>query len=322
MENNKTMGVKSPASGTTPPPFPVLDICNNLITVSSYLNAVYNATLPPSVVSANQQLATNFQDWQAEVWDEYLVALLNEGILAEALEINDLIQDGITAQSVYQMVFNPNAGPVPTVISLCDELTNVITSGTDTLNSLVAVAQGMQGYDAGQMANLTSIVNSLNTQFDSMEDQLTEKALENMKEVVVTIVEVGVAVATEEDPISPLINGVAQVGENLVTELTLSSAINSTLSDLETAWNELDTVTIEYAIVTQVINKLNAVIGDATVTVNALNNIVNDWQTIVDAVNGPASSWTPTTFPMLQEWAARMNQISWPAPVTQIITPS
>lgn len=298
---------------------PVISLCNNLITLSSYLSAINNAQLPASVTSSNPTLATLLEQWQDEVWNGYMIALQNEGILAEAEEMNDLIGEGITTQSVFQTVVNPTSGPVPIVISLCDNLTSLVSGGNALLNQIQTVITGIENYDQSQIANLNSIISTLNTQFDSMEDQLTEKALDDMKEVFVTIVNVGVDVATEEDPIEPLVDGVAQVASNTVTELVLSSEIQATLSDLESAWSQLDTITAEYAQLVTLQNQINTVITDGSDVLNALNNIVTDWQTIVDAVNCAPADWTSTYFPMVQEWAARMVRINWPAPVVQIV---
>jgi uncharacterized FlaG/YvyC family protein len=309
-----------PATAADTNPLPVLDICNNLITVTSYIGAIESATVPAPVVSANPTLATQYSDWQETIWEQFFDGLLNAGIMAEAEEINKLIGLGITDQTAFQEVVNAETGNIPTVINLCDDMTNQIAVGVNYLTQMQAIANQIQNADKTAIAQLNQIISTLNSQFDSLEDQLTEKAIDNGKEVVVTIVEVGVAVATEEDPISPLVKGVAQVGFDVINELVLSSEINDTLSELETEWSALDQATLQLAQITLTINQLNAITSETSAAITALNNIVNDWQIICDLINNDSPiQWTQTGLSQLAEWAARMNRVQFYGQVSQSV---
>jgi hypothetical protein len=301
-------------------PLPVLDICNNLITITSYLSAINSAVLPNFVVSDNPTLATEYADWQNTIWDQYFIGLLNSNILAEAQEMNNMINDGITEQSVFQSIINQSQGPVPEVIDSCDDMMNQISAGKSYLTQLQAIATSIQDADTEKIAQLNSIIEQLNNQFNDLEDKLTDKALDSGKEIVITTIEVGVAVGTEEDPIAPLIKGIAQVGFDIISELELSSEINATLAQLESSWTNLDKVTLQLAQVNLLLNQLTAVVTQTSIAIASLNNIVIDWQTICDTITTDTpAQWSKRGISKITEWSARMSRIQFHGVVSQTV---
>lgn len=317
------MSLSSPVSSTAPATLlPVLDILNNVIVVTNYLNAAQSATLPAFITSDSQyaQLVDDFTAWQETLWEQYYEYLIDGGILAEVEQIETLIGTGVDfPPAVYASVFSPSGGVVPDVINSCDQVASTIAQGAGYVASLLTIANSIKNADQQKIAALNSLIATLNTQFNQMEQQLTDKAIDNSKEAVVTYVEVGVAVASEKDPIMPLVKGVAQVGTEVVQELVLTSEIQTTLNELEAAWNELDEATINLAQVNLVINQLNEVVSDTSVAVTALNAIENDWQTIVAVTDDSSSTWESTGLPQLTEWAKRMSNVNFVfAPVQQV----
>ncbi|UXI70200.1 hypothetical protein [Tahibacter amnicola] len=307
-----------------PAPLPVIDIGNNLIVCCGYLAAVESASLP-SLITGDPQysgLATAYADWQTSAWEQFFVGLLNAGVMAQAEEVSNLVSAGVTEQSAFQSLFTPAGSSVPTVISLCDDMASQVLAGETYVQQLTSIVQNIQGADEAKLAQLNGLVNQLNAQFDALEEQLTEKALDNSKEAVVTVIKVGIAVATEEDPVEPIIDGIAQIAEDIVEELVLTREIQQTLLALEAAWTELDEVTLQVAQLNLILQRLNLVVSDSSDTLNALNGLVNDWQVIVDTVNGSPSHWNDAGLPRLTEWASRLLRISFPSPVTQIIQSS
>ncbi|MEO8671800.1 MAG: hypothetical protein ABI411_10835 [Tahibacter sp.] len=305
-------------------PLPVIDIGNNLITCCTYLSAVESATLP-SVVTDDPQyaaLATAYADWQATVWEQFYLSLLNAGVLAQAEVMNNLVSDGINQQLVYADVINPSGGPTPTVIALCDDMGNQVMAGEVYVSQLSTIVQGIQGADEAKLTALNQLVNTLNSQFNALENQLTEKALDNSKQAFVTVIKVVVETVTEEDPIEPLLEGIAQVGTDIIEELVLTQEIQQTLLQLESAWAELDEVTLQVAQLNLVLNRLNAVVSDSSATMAALGALVDDWQTISDVITGSAASWQSGGYEQVAEWASRMVRISFPTPVTQTVPAS
>jgi hypothetical protein len=324
--NSNTQNKKSATAGVSNGTvlLPVIDIANNMITITNYLSAIQTATLPSSIASnpVYGTLTTEYGNWQFEIWSEYFEGLVDGNIIAQVQDINNLIQDGLTEQSVFINLINPGRVPTPTVISLCDDVTNQITAGNAYLEQLQAIATSIQGVDKAKIAALNQIVTTLSTQFDSLEDQLTDKAIDNMKEVFVTVINVSVAVASEQDPIAPLAKGVAQVGTDIINELMLSSEINETISQLQTAWSELDAETLQLAQINLLINRLNTVLNQTSKTLDALNNIVNDWQLVSNAINDTPANWTSSGLAQVTEWASRMSRITFSGSVVQTISNS
>ena len=315
---NKTPG-GPPSAATSAAPLPVLDICNNLITVTAYLSAIQSARLPDAVIASNPGLATDYVNWQTNIWQQFFVSLMNIGILTEAEEVNAFVNDSITDQQVYQDVFSETSNPVPTVISLCDDMLDQITLGNNYVAQLESIADAIKDADKEKIAQLDKIIATLNAQFNALEQKLTDTAIDNSRQAVVTVINVSVAVAGEQNPIAPLAKGIAQVGFDVVTELMVSSEMTATLAQLETAWNDLDIVTLQLTKIKLVLKQLHAVISDASETVTALNNIVNDWQTICNATGATAADWTATCYPQLAEWAARMVRVQFYGSVTQTV---
>lgn len=324
--NAKSAGAQNKKSGSAaasnaPAPLPVIDIANNIITVSNYLSAIETATLPASITGnpAYGTLTTEYSNWQYDIWAQYFEGLVDGNIIAQVQDINNLIADGITEQSVFIATINPEQAPTPTVISLCDDVTNQITQGNTYLGQLQAIATSIQGADQEQIAALNKIVNTLSAQFDTLEDQLTDKAIDNMKEVFVTVINVSVAVASEKDPVEPLAKGVAQVGTDIINELMLSSEINDTIAQLQAAWSALDAETLQLAQINLLIKRLNVVLNNTSKALDALNNIVNDWQLVSDAINDTPANWTSSGLAQITEWASRMGRITFSGSVVQTI---
>lgn len=311
------------ASQTASTPLPVLDVLNNVITVTNYINAIQSAALPAAITTNPQyaSLATDYANWQYTIWAQYYEGLVDGNIVAQAEQINTLVQTGVDfPQSVYAAVVNPGSTATPAVIALCDDVANQVAAGSAYVSQLLTIAQGIQGADKAKLAALNAIVDTLNTQFDQMEQQLTDKAIDNTKEAVVTFITVSVAVATDEDPVEPLAKGVAQVGTDIVEELMLSDEINATLGQLETAWKALDEETLQLAQINLIINRLNQVVNQTSKAITALNAIVDDWQTVCDTINESPAIWQSSGLSQLTEWASRMNNVNFATVPVQTVS--
>src|SRR6188768_290729 len=142
-------------------PLPVLDICNALLTISSYLSAIQNATLPQCVQTANPTLATKCVAWQESIWQEFYEGLVDATILAQAEQIDQLIEDGVTVQSAYQAAIATPSCPVPTVISRCDDVLSQITTGVGYAAQLRLIASQLQQADQQQVEALEKTVATL-----------------------------------------------------------------------------------------------------------------------------------------------------------------
>jgi len=303
-------------------PLPVLDMLNNVITITNYINAIQGAALPSSITGDPQYaaLVTEYANWQYEIWEEYFEGLVNGNMIAQAEQLNELVQLGDDDQSSFSAVVGPSSAPTPAVVSLCDDVSKLITSGNTYVSQLLAIAQAIQGADQAKLKALDTIVTTLNAQFSQMEDQLTDKAIDNTKEAVVTFVNVSVAVGTEKDPVAPLLKGVAQVGTDIVDELILSADIDSTLAQLEAAWLALDEETLQLAQINQINTRLNQVVTQTSAAISALDNIVTDWQTVCDVINGSPANWLNAGLRQVAEWSSRMCNVSFVRVPTQTVS--
>jgi len=310
----------SPTAALTAP-LPVLDILNNVITITNYLSAVNSAALPAWITSNPDYgaLPTEYGNWQYTLWAQYFQGLVNANILAQAQVINNLLGQGITQQSVFKSVITPGSAATPSVILSCDAVGSQISAGQSYAQQLQIIANQIRNADQEKIKELNAIIAKLNKQFGDMEQQLTDKALDNTKQVVVTVVNVGVAVASEKDPISPLVEGVAKLGTDIIKEIVLTSEINDTVAQLEDAWDELDQATIQLAQVNMIINRLNKIVNNTSKAVNALNNIVNDWQLIYDTVNASPGEWASTGLKQLTQWGDRITRVSFYSNISQTV---
>lgn len=302
-------------------PLPVLDIVNNIISITNYLSAVQSAQLPDAIVNdpSYDIIVTDYSDWQYVLWEQFFEGLVNGDIMAQAQEINNLLTDGITEQNIFIGVITPPPASTPSVILNCDAVSNQINAGLTFVQQLQGIADQIKNADQAKIDQLNAIISVLNAQFNKMEQELTDEALDNSKEAVVTVIKIGVAVATEEDPIEPLVEGIAQIGIDIIKELVLSSEINETLSQLEDAWNKLDEDTILLAQMNLIISRLNTIMDDTSETLNALNNIVNDWQIIANVINDSPASWASTGIQQVTEWANRMSRVSFYTGINQVV---
>lgn len=301
---------------------PVVAIGNDLATCNTYLAAVQAAALPDVIVDDPQYatLATSYRNWQNTVWEQFYLGLLDAGVMAQAGEMNMLIADGLQQQALFQSVVVPVAGATPTVIGLCGDMANQVQMGEVYVQQLTAIVESIENADQAQLAQVQQLVNTLNSQFESLEDELTEKALDNVKETVITIIKIGVNVATDEDPIDPLIDGVVKIGTDITKEVVISAEINATLSALIEAWNELDEITLQVAQLNLILQRLDAVTADTSETLAALADLGMQWQRICDVIGGPAELWEHGGFDLVKTWCGRITRLSFPLPVTQIVS--
>jgi hypothetical protein len=311
----------SPLAATSQP-LPVLDLCNNLLTISGYLSNVTTTHLPDIVVASNPSLATQFGDWQQSIWQSFFESLVNANIFAQAEEIQALLNDDIDDQAAFQSTINDNDG-VPGVISRCDDIEGQINLGSIYVSHLKTIASSIEQADKEKVEQLQQIVSELNSQFDSLEDKFSQKSIDESKEIVATTINVGVAVASKKEPISPLLSGVAQVAFDVVEQISLSEEITATLNALEKAWNQLDEATQDLAQIKLLENQLIAVSVEQSKVINNLNNIVNDWQVICNLINDDSTEkWRHWGLKQLKEWSVRMNRISFYGSVSQVVSPN
>ncbi len=298
---------------------PVLGLFGDLIKVLNYMSAVQAARLPSVIVGdpRYQALANGYQSWQYTLWQQILLSLVNQGVVAEAAEIHQLADLGVTDQSAYRAALG--AGVVPTVIGLCDAAASRIVDGGAFLPQLLAVGEQIQGADKAKVADLRKIIDELNAQFAAQEDKLTESIFAEGKQAVVTVIDVGVAVATSKDPVAPLVKGITQIGSSLIDQVRLTVQIDGTVAELVAAWTALDPATQELAAITLLVDRLKQVVHASGAIISALDDIANQWHEVCSVISAPPRAWTKTGAARVAAWAARMVRVSFAGAVGQTI---
>lgn len=296
--------MKNPA-----PALPVVSLLNAFMTIQGYLRSATTTVLPP-VIARTPQYATlviGFSDWQQDLWGEFWEGLMSN-ITGESRSIANLFQDGIDEEDVMHDIFYDDA--IPDVVALCDSVANLVADGQPLLEQLQAIAAGIEGADAAQVAQFTKLADQLQSQFDQQEDKLTQEAIDSGFDLIAVAVDVAVAVGSEGEDIDPLVKGVIKIGQDAVDELVLTDSINATLVQLESAWAQLDRATSELAQITLTCNQLRSVTHSASQTLAALQSLSSDWSTVADTTSIDADSWAHGGSAALQEWAQRMIRLS------------
>ncbi|MEO1039812.1 MAG: hypothetical protein AAFX09_09710 [Pseudomonadota bacterium] len=305
-------------------PLPVIDILNNLITVNNYLMASQAAKLPQAVTKdpVNNKTVQKFIEWQERIWEEYYEGLVNAQIVAQTREIHHLYSiDAITQREVRSILYGDPGGPTPKAVSLCDDVTNLISEGAPLVDELTAITEGIRDADKQKVESLLGTVKTLNDQFDEDEQKITEGAFKTAEDIFATVVDVAIAVGSEGEAIEPLVKGVTQVGKDAVNQIILTQDAKHVLSKLIDAWAELDEATADLAQMTMVVNQLNEVVKDQSTALTALDAIVSDWQAVADLTNEPRSEWDASGKAQIDEWSSRMSRVNFSA-ATQTIQKS
>jgi hypothetical protein len=308
-----------------PEALPVIDLLNNVIVTNNYLRATGVARLSDAIVQNPNyaQFVTQFTEWQYQLWDDYYTGLIDGTMIPQAQEIAELYQLGVATQDdVKSVLFPDEVNPTPSFVSQCDAIASLIASGDTIVQNLDTIAQSIENADQQLVDALMKTADALDTQFSQQEDALTEKAISSGFDLVCTVIDVAVTVGSEGEAIQPLINGVTKIGQDVVDELDLSSEINQTLSQLESAWEALDEASAELAQITMTQKQLDAVVTSTSATLQALNNMVNDWTTIANVVTGSASDWAASGSAAVNEWASRMSRVSFATASQSVAAPT
>jgi hypothetical protein len=301
-------------------PLPVISLLNSLMTVNAYLQSATNTNLPP-IITKNQQyatLVTDFTDWQENLWAQFWEGL-SAGISAESTQVNSLFQDGVDEETIMNSIFYDGSAGI--VVSQCTAVANLVAQGQGLLTQLNQIAASIQQADKTAVENLTKLVDQLQDQFAQQEDELTQDALDSATEVVSTAVDIALAIGSEGEDIEPLIKGVIKLGTSAINELTLTSEINQTLSELETEWAALDQATTDLTQITLTCNQLKAVADEASETLDKLQSLSDDWNSVAASTQQSADDWSAGGSMALQQWAAQMVKLAF-GNATQLVSAS
>lgn len=303
------------------PSLPVVSLLNAFMTIQSYLRSATTAVLPP-VIAGNPQyasLVTEYSGWQQDLWGEFWEGLMSN-LTGDSASIASLFQDGINEESVMHDVLYDD--DIPDVVALCDSVADLVSQGQPLLEQLESIARSIQNADAKQVAQLTQLADQLQSQFDQQEDKLTQDAIDSGFDLIAVAVDVALAVGSEGEDVDPLVKGVIKIGEDAVDELELTDAINATLSQLETAWAQLDRATANVAQVTLTCNQIRTVTQEASSTLNALQSLSTDWSVVANVTNLGDDAWANGGSAALKEWAERVARLSFSCATQSVSVPA
>ncbi len=303
-------------------PLPVIDLLNNVRIVSNYLYATQQIVLTSYIIDNNPQLATNFVNWQQDIFDEYFEGLLDENLLAQPEMIQQFYNDKIlpsTIQELAQSALIPQGSMTPRLITAADAVSNLIMSGNSYIDQLTAIADGIENADKAKVVDLMVQVKQLSDEFDEEEQKIVSGSFKLGLDVVVTAVNVAIAVGSEGGDIQPVVKSVSQVATDIVNEIDLKDSAKQTIAQLQQSWSELDAETSALAQITLIVNQLNAVTQDTSATLKALDGLVSDWQEVADATQVSADEWAASGNAAFEEWCSRMVTVSF-ATVTQNVS--
>jgi hypothetical protein len=303
-------------------PLPVIDLLNNVRIVSNYLYATQQIVLTSYIIDNNPQLATNFVNWQQDIFDEYFEGLLDENLLAQPETIQQFYNDKIlpsTIQELAQSALIPQGSVTPRLITAADAVSNLIMSGNSYIDQLTAIAVGIENADKAKVAALMVQVKQLSDEFDEEEQKIVSGSFKLGLDVVVTAVNIAIAVGSEGEDIQPVVKSVSQVATDIVNEIDLKDSAKQTITQLQQSWSELDADTSALAHITLIVNQLNAVTQDTSATLTALDRLVSDWQEVADATQVSADEWAASGSAAFEEWCSRMVIVSF-ATVTQNVS--
>lgn len=303
-------------------PLPVIDLLNNVRVISNYLYATQQIVLTSYIIDNNPQLATNFVNWQQDIFDEYFEGFLDENLMSQTETIQQFYNDSLspaTIQELAKSILVPEGTVTPGLITAADAVSNLVMSGNSYVGQLLTIAEGIENADKAKVAALMAQVQELSDEFDEEEQKIVSGSFKLGLDVVVTAVNIAIAVGTEGEDIQPVVKSISQVATDVVDEIDLKDSAKQTIAQLQQAWNELDAETFALAQITLIVNQLNEVTQDTSDTLQALNNVVDDWQEVADATQVSADEWANSGNAAFEEWCSRMVTVSF-ATVTQNIS--
>lgn len=291
-------------------PLPVIPILQSVMTAQTYLRAATNASLPPVITSQGQYgpLVTSFVDWQEELWTQFWLGLVNTGVVAAAEEVNTLYHSNLADEEVINGLLYDD--DIPIAVAQCNDIANLIANAQPILQQLEDIAAAIQGADQAKVDAYAALVAQLQDQFNAQEDKLTQDALDSATEIVSTAVDVAIAVGSEGEDTTELIEGVIKLGTTAIDELALTDAIKETLGQLEDAWAALDQASTDLAQITHCCKQLKAVTDQAAATLTALNTLSTAWNSVAATTTLPADQWQAEGRTALGQWAAQMVKLT------------
>jgi hypothetical protein len=305
-------------------PLPVITLLNSVRIISSFLYASQQVTLTSYLTDNYPDLATEFKNWQVDIFDEYFEGFINYNLISQPSLIQQLYTEGVVAasiQTIAQSTLTPKGKVVPGLITSADNVSDLITRGSNFVAQLSAIAQEIKGADQKQVDALMEQASQLSAQFDEEEEKLVSDAFKLGTDIVITAVNIAIAVDSEGEDLQPVVKSISQVGSDVINEIDLKDEAKNTIAQLQQTWALLDFETSALAQITLLLNQLNAVTQDTSGTFAALDSMVDDWQQVADLTNVSAQEWQDYGNAAMQEWCSRMVLVSFAVATQTVAAP-
>ncbi len=128
----------------------------------------------------------------------------------------------------------------------CAMMKENINSVQPVLLELEGVAERLQDVQKVEVAELIALANALDSQFAEQQDELSDGAIRSAVSVATSTIDVGVLVGGGA-VVEPLSKAVLKISTNAQSQLTITDAIDQTVTQLVDTWTALNKASAELA---------------------------------------------------------------------------
>jgi hypothetical protein len=253
-------------------------------------------------------------------------------ILAEAQTINNFFTAYKTApvpepilQKECQSAIFQSGQPVSIVQRSCVQFSDLVGEGTGFVTQLDQVAATFTKADVAKVKAALQQVNTLNQQFQTEQQDINKDMLGADKTIDTTIVKVSVDVGAlaaggGANPVTPLKEGIIQVGKDVGKAIVVDGEVSATLTALESALQQLDADEYQLFQILIARQQLDGVTSQTGPALKALSRIGIEWGRVADTVGASSSDWKNGGMTQTGNWASLMLLLAFQAPVSQTLS--
>ncbi len=241
------------------------------------VNALKELQLPGYLPTSDQ---SEFTKAKKDTFLKWFVLALDEGILA--------------AINAIKKTYNLGVRDVQTLLSDSDSLLTNIGEFTNCLNQLKSIESALEEYlrqmlqgDQQVIAELTSKLNQIQDKINELSDNIDDGSYKIGSDIVITYINVGINVASEENPVVPVVEGVVKVGETVAQEVKMTKEILALNDELFDIWQSMSEQSQKVATLQLALRQFARVTSfqDLTSPLTTITNIWSDFRDDIDNQN-------------------------------------
>ncbi|OUS22362.1 hypothetical protein DI396_07885 [Litorivita pollutaquae] len=314
----------------------VIPFYNSILKVQAYLTATRAVVLPAQITGdpSYVQLVNDFNAWREGLWDSFWSALLNAQVVSQVHQISQLfsqneiapVPDDIFQSECRKVFFSDKT--ISTVQVQAVKLASGVGEGQTYLSQLSSIVTTFTQVDKAKVAAALKLVEELNTQFQEQEQSLNADMLAaDVAYATMAInvsIKIGEMAAGDEaaDPITPLIEGVIKIGQDVGKALQLTGEIQDTLTALMEAVQVLNADEYQLMQIEICRSQLAKVTEDSGPALQGLARIERLWGISAGLTKEDIDIWSARGAEDLSNWAALSSLLSFELPTSQTIQPS